>query len=141
MYIIFMKGLPTLIRLQKRTIDELKKRQSVLLERREFLVQRSQELSDKLELEVKLAAELADMRGFFGNYSEHIKKQRKEIANEVYNVDMRINALTDEIALAFGELKKYEIAEENRKKRAKQKENKREQDMFDDIAARRKTYI
>jgi len=136
-----MKGLPTLIRLQKRTIDELKKRQSVLLERREFLVQRSQELSDKLEMEVKLAAELADMRGFFGNYSEHIKKQRKEIANEVYNVDMRINALTDEIALAFGELKKYEIAEENRKKRAKQKENKREQDMFDDIAARRKTYI
>ena len=132
-----MKGIRTLIKLQKRDIDALKKRQSLLLDRKEALLKRDQMLIDELEYEIKLSQELAELRGFFGDFSDHVKKKRQVVALEIQRVEQSIEEMTDVIAVAFGELKKYEIALEMFLKREKQKRDKIEMEMMDEIAARK----
>lgn len=132
-----MKGIKTLITLQKREIDALKKRQMVLLDRKDALQKRDQMLIDELENEVKLAHELGELRGFFGDYSEMVKKKRQVVWTEIARVDAKLEELTDEIALAFSELKKYEIALEMFLEREKKKREKIEMELMDEIAARK----
>ncbi len=132
-----MKGLQTLIKLQKRDIDALKKRQAVLLNRKELLFKRDQMLIDELEYEIKTSQELIELKGFFGDFSEHVKKKRQVVANEIARVDKVLEEVTDEIAIAFGELKKYEIALEMHVAREKHKRDKLEMEMMDEIAARK----
>lgn len=132
-----MKGIKTLIKLQKRDIDALKKRQAVLLDRKESLLKRDQMLVEELEYEMKTSQELTELRGFFGDFSAHVKQKRNVVAIEIARVDAKIEELTDEIAIAFGELKKYEIALEMFIAREKQKREKIENEMMDEIAARR----
>ncbi len=131
------KGLPTLIKLRQRELDALRKRMTILTQNRQHLVNQSDQLLIDLHNEIELAGELADMGSFFGNYSEHIQKQREKLYKEIQMLERKIENLTDEISLAFGELKKFEIALENQRQREKQKEEKREMNQLDEIAARK----
>lgn len=132
-----MKGLKTLITLQKREIDELKKRQGLLYERREALEKRDAMLVEELETEMRLSEELGELRGFFGNFSDLVKKKRLLVAQEVARVDVKIAEFTDLIAIAFGELKKFEIALEMHLEREKKAREKKENELMDEIAARK----
>ena len=132
-----MKGLKTLIKLRKRDIDELKKRMAALEDKRDSYMQQSQKLQEDLENELQLSAELADMGNFFGDFSNHIKKKRQKIAKDVVELTGRINKLTDEIADLFGEMKKYEIAEERAMVRAKKAKEKKQQQQLDEVALRK----
>lgn len=132
-----MKGLKTLITMQKRDIDELKKRQGLLYERREALMKRDQMLVEELETEMRLSEELGELRGFFGNFSDHVKHKRLLVAQEVVRVDAKIEEFTELIAIAFGELKKFEIALELHMEREKKKREKAENELMDEIAARK----
>jgi len=132
-----MSGLKTLIKLRKRDIDELKKRMAVLEDKRDSYLAQSQKLQDDLENELQLSAELADMGSFFGDFSNHIKKKRQKIAKDVVELTGRINILTDEIADLFGEMKKYEIAEERAKARKKKARDKKQQQQLDEVASRK----
>ena len=131
------KGLATLIKLKKRDIDELKKRMSVLEDKRDSLLKQSQKLQDDLETEIRLAGELAGMGNFFGDFSNHIKKKRQKIAQDVVELTGRINKLTDEIDDLFGEMNKYEIAEERERQRMKKKKEKNQQQQLDEVASRK----
>ncbi len=132
-----MKGLTTLIKLRKRDIDELKKRMAVLEDKRDSYLQQSQKLQDDLQNELDLSAELADMGNFFGDFSNHIKKKRQKIAKDVVELTARINKLTDEIADLFGEMKKYEIAEQRAALRRKKAKDKKQQQQLDEVASRK----
>lgn len=131
------KGLPILIRLQQRELDSLRKRMVILTQNRDSLLTRSEALLEQLQEEIRLAGELAGLGGFFGDYSKHIKKQRDELHKEAAKLEKKIAALSIEIANAFGELKKYEIAYENQLKEEKKKRDREEQKQMDEIAARK----
>ncbi len=130
------KGLPTLIRLQEKALEETRKKMVVLQQRRSALEDKSEELLQQLQKELQMAEELATMSGFFGNFSAHIKKQRDELAVEMMKIDRKIDEVKEEMFEIFSDLKKYEIALDNQKKMQKKKEDRRETFAFDEIASR-----
>ena len=129
-----MKSLKTLIRLHRRTLDEFRRKQVELERQKEILQQVSRKLREELEFELQLAAESPQMGHFFGNFADRIKSRRKEIDEEVYKVNQNILQVNKQIAIAFSEVKKFEVALENLQKREREARERKEQIMMDDIA-------
>lgn len=132
-----MKGLSTLIKLSKRELDELRRKMVDLENQKEQLKLLTQKLNEDLTNEMKLATQVSTMSQFFGGFSQRIKKRQEDIAAEIKALDKKMDKLRDEITAAFANLKKYEIAQENAKQRAKETANRKETIEFDDIAAMR----
>ena len=131
-----MKSLHTLIRLEKREIDVLKRQQVELQQKREDCITALTHLANELRAEMKSAETMPDMRQFFGDFSAGNKKKQAQIDGLLLRTDREIEDLTQKIRLRFNELKKFEVALENHKKREAEKFKKRETQMMDDIAIR-----
>lgn len=134
-----MKGLKTLIKLNRRKLDELRRRMGVLENQKNQLLAQSARLSKELEQEIVMASQKPEMGQFFGGFAKRIQKRQEDIAAEVRKLDQQMAALRDEIANAFADVKKFEIAEENAKKREEAERNRKETIMLDDIAAQQYT--
>ncbi len=131
-----MKSLSTLIRLEKREIDVLKREQAVLMQKREDCVTALTHLANELRAEMKSAETMPDMAQFFGDFAAGNKKKQAQIDGLLLRTDREIEELTQKIRVHFNEMKKYEVALENYKKREAEKIKKRETQMMDDIAIR-----
>lgn len=129
-----MKGLSTLIKLHKRTLDELRRKITSLENQKAQLLLLSDKLLDELSRENKMATKQLEMARFFGDFAKRIKNRREELAREVASLDKQIASLGEEVAIAYGEVKKFEIAQANIEKREKQKQNRKETIMLDEIA-------
>ncbi len=128
-----MKALKTLIRLQRQQLNELRRTLMTLERQRAELVTASIRLSEELQREIESATDMPEMSHFFGNYSERIQKRQDEIGQQVREIDKKSNEVSRQIAAAFSEVKKFEIALENHLKRLREEENRRETIMLDDI--------
>ena len=129
-----MKGLNTLIKLNKRTLDELRRKMVALENQKAQLLQASAKLDEELQSEIKLASKTPEMGQFFGGFSNRIKNRQQEIAFEVKKLDKQIDELNIEIGIAFSELKKYEIALANAKQREKAAQERKLTIEMDEIA-------
>jgi uncharacterized coiled-coil DUF342 family protein len=130
-----MKTLNTLIRLHKRTLDELRRNMAALEGQKDKLHQSIKSLQNELEKEVKLAGMQAEMANFFGEFAKRIRGRQDMLHGEIKNIDVKIAELNKEIFGEFTELKKYEIARENLKQRMAEEEKRKETLMLDEIAA------
>jgi flagellar FliJ protein len=129
-----MKGIATLIKLHKRTLDDLR-RQMVLLEnQKEQLLLLSQKLKDDLQKEIVLASQNPEMGNFFSGFSKRMEHRQIEIAGEVRVLDTQMLKLNNEITDAFSDLKKFEIAQENDRIRVKEAAARRDTIAMDEIA-------
>ncbi len=131
-----VKSLNTLIRVARRALDELKRKQANLERQREALVMLSGNLAKELENEITLAAENVQMGGFFGNFAERIQKRQEQIKLEVKSLDKQLQQLAAEVMERFSELKKFEIARDNRLRAAEEAERKKEEQAMDEIGIR-----
>jgi len=131
-----MKGLNTLIKLHKRTLDDLRRKLVGLEEQKAQLQALSRTLQEELEREMQMATAQPDLSRFFSGFAKRIQKRQEDIAREMQALDRQIAALSEQIAEAFGELKKFEIAQENALRRLKEEEKRRDDALMDDIAAR-----
>lgn len=129
-----MKGLATLIRLAKRELDELKRRQTSMEMQKDQLYLTIERLHEELRVEQALAEKTMEMASFYGGFAKRIKEREETIRAEIKKIDEALIKLSDEIIIAFADLKKYEIAQENAKARKKAEDNRKETIMFDDIA-------
>lgn len=129
-----MKGVKTLIRLAKRNLDELRRKQTELEVQKDRLRQSIKNINTELQNEMKLAAKTQEMASFYGGFAKRIKNRELELEEEIRKLDKQLLVLSDEIMLAFAELKKYEIALENDKQRIRAEENRKETIELDDIA-------
>ncbi len=129
-----MKGLDTLIKLHKRELDELRRKIGALENQKQQLLDTSKKLNDELQNEMKIAAQKPEMGGFFAGFSKRIQERQKVLAQEVRKLDQQIAKLTDEARIAFGEVKKYEIAKANAEKRAAKERARKETIELDEIA-------
>lgn len=127
-------GLHTLIRLHKWRLDEKRRALAEL-----------QTLADKLaddagRLEAEIAAEQEIARaspeaGFgYGNFAKLSIERRKRLAQSIAQVESQIAEATEEMAEAFQELKRYELAQEGRDKRDQAKRKQREDAALDEVA-------
>ena len=130
-----MKGVNTLIRLAKRSLDELRKKQVALETEKAKLETAIKNLSHQMHAEMALAARSPEMGNFYGDFAKRIKLKQQEIHEEVKKLDAQLIALSGEIMIAFADLKKYEIARDNAKAREKAEEARRETIMMDEVAA------
>ncbi len=129
-----MKGLSTLIKLSKRSLDELRRKVAALEGQKSQMLLLSSRLQEELQREMDMATSQPEMARFFGDFSKRIKARQEQIAQEVKTLDTQIAKLADEIAVAFGELKKYELALASFKRKEEQKRSRRETVMLDEIA-------
>ena len=129
-----MKGLNTLIKLHRRTLDELRRKMVSLENQKAQLLQASDKLNEELAAEIRMASKTPEMGQFFGGFSNRIKKRQAELAAEVQKLDKQMETLNVEIREAFAEVKKYEIALENAKQRIAAEGERRETIAMDEMA-------
>lgn len=135
-----MKSLKTLIRLQQRELDRLRKLIAALESRRDTMIQTIEQLQDSLIQELAAANELTEMKGFFGDFSESIKKRQHAIAAKVVEVEYQIQEQMVEVTNRYSDLKKYEIAYERYLEEERKKQAKREQAELDEVGLRNHLY-
>ncbi len=135
-----MKSLKTLIRLQQRELDRLRKQIAALESHRDTMIQTIETLQDSLVQELAAANELTEMKGFFGDFSDSIKKRQHAIAAKVVQVEHQIQEQMIEVTSRYSDLKKYEIAYERYLESERQKQAKREQAELDEVGLRRHLY-
>lgn len=131
-----MKKLNTLIRLQKRELDGKRQKLTQLETRRDQYVRQIELLAEQLENELKLASELVDMRGFFGDFSGSIRQRQHKLAAQLVQVEEQIQRQIIDIHRQYAELKKYEIAKQNREARERQHAALEAQKAMDEIGIR-----
>lgn len=127
------KSLATLIKLHKRELDLLRRRLTNLEIQKNALIALSVKLAEELENEINLAASQVEMSNFFGNYADRIRDRQDTIRQEVLALNKQILAMQAEIAESFSELKKYEIALENRRRAEREEMARKETIQLDDL--------
>ena len=129
-----MSKLDSLIRLHERTLDEARRE----LGRAEAAVSSAAAAIDALEAEIKAeqAAAGADLTGQFGyaNYARQAIARRAELHAAHQQAEVAREQVREKVAVAFAELKKFEITAERRAALAQQEENRRLQGELDEIA-------
>ena len=129
-----MSKLDSLIRLHERTLDEARRE----LGRVEAAVASAAAAIDALEAEIKAeqAAAGADLTGQFGyaNYARQAIARRTELHTAHQQAEVAREQVREKVAVAFAELKKFEITAERRAAQAQQEENRRLQGEMDEIA-------
>jgi flagellar export protein FliJ len=135
-----MKKLGTLIRLQKRELDEVRSKMNKLETKRDHFIRQIEELSESLQHEYEMAADMAEMRGFFGDFSGSIKKRQQVLAAHIVQVETQIQHYMIEIQKQFSELKKLEIAKERNDEAEALEARRAEQKFMDEIGIRNAIY-
>lgn len=131
-----MKSIVTLLRVKQREMDALKRQQGLLEAQREEVHKIIEGLSNQLASELKAAQTMPEMAHFFGDFSTAIKKRQEQMHVHLRKIEVELDKLTAQLRERFSEMKKYEIALANWKKRKADAAAKREQQEMDDIAIR-----
>lgn len=128
-----MKGMKTLIKMQQRDLDDLRREQTNLQDQRDALVALLTRMENELNEERKLAEGRFEMAKYMEDYTARVKARQLTIVQEVIEINNKLEELAEAISNSFGELKKYEITKENYDQGVKAKIDRREQIMLDEV--------
>ena len=129
-----MKTIDTLIRINSLELDGLRKMLVACEEEREKLIYYNNQMEDELEKEHQLAAKDTAMGIMFANYKRMIRDRQNTIVKSLHDLEKRLESLKEEIAIKFGEVKKYEILRENMLAEQQRQEVISETKQLDEIA-------
>lgn len=129
-----MKSLPTLIRVRKWELEEKRRKLNDLRALAAKLSDAIARLNDEVQQEQGLTSSHADLTFAYGPYAAAVVERRRTLEHSVEGVQRQIEAAMEELSEAFTELKKFEVANANRSRRARAETNRREQIQLDDVA-------
>lgn len=129
-----MKRRGSLLRLKRFRVDELKRRLATLDEMKVDLEKKLSDLEDSVVRERQRANDSDIGRLAFPSFLQSIEVRRKNIRNTMTNLEKERSAQQDELAAAFQDLKSFELAEEERLRRATEAEARAGQARLDEIA-------
>ncbi len=116
-----MRGLATLIRLHKSTVDDRRRILAALQAERGKLVDELERLEQDLSREQAVAAGTLEAALTYGGFARHVIAERERLNRAIAVMDGQIVQAEDAVAEAFQELKRYELAlEEQRRKQAEE---------------------
>jgi hypothetical protein len=129
-----MKGIEGLIRLQRWRLDEARRRLAELERLKEEFRTRQRGLEEEVARERTLAA--ADEPGLraWSNFAERALERRATLARSAAEAEAAFAAAGEEVAEAFGEMKKLELAAERAERREQEAAQRREQLRLDAVA-------
>lgn len=128
------KGLATLIRLSKWTVDDKRRALTALQAREDEILADIAATEARLIEEQRAAAQDATGIGFlYGAYARSWLTGRARLDTLLEQVRAEIVRAGDELSEAFNQLKTYEITERERKRRAAEERDRKEQAFLDEI--------
>lgn len=131
-----MSRLDPIIRLRKSELDEVR-RKLIHLEKQHAHIQSNiTELENTVEKERIHGAEGPEAFTL-GLFMERAKLQREQLDAALAAKVEEIDLCRDDVNEAFRELKKFEVAKEQEASKAKKVEDKREQDVLDEIGTQK----
>jgi flagellar export protein FliJ len=126
--------LHSLIRLHRWGVDEKRRRLAELLRVAAGLEDRGRRLEAEIKNEQAVAGASPVEVGFiYGNYAEAVIGRRQRIAGSIAGTEVEIAAAREELGDAYRELKKYEIAQDERDKRQAEELSRKEQIILDEL--------
>jgi len=129
-----MKRRESLLRLKRFRVDELKRRLATLDEMKADLEKKLSDLDDSVTRE-KIRANDSDIgRLAFPSFLQSIDVRRKNIKNTMTDLERERAREQDDLAAAFQDLKSFELAEEERLRRAAEAESHAAQSRLDEMA-------
>ena len=129
-----MKRRGSLLRLKRFRVDELKRRLATLDEMKTDLERKLQDLEDSVVREKQRAADSEIGRLAFPSFLQSIDVRRKNIQTTMTDLDRERSAQQDDLQAAFQDLKSFELAEEERLRRAAEAESRSQQSRMDELA-------
>ena len=129
-----MKRRGSLLRLKRFRVDELKLRLATLDEMKSDLERKLQDLEDSVVREKHRAADSDIGRLAFPSFLQSIEGRRKNIRTTMAELERERSAQQDDLATAFQDLKSFELAEEERLRRAAEAEGRAQQSRLDELA-------
>lgn len=129
-----MKGLPTLIRLRKWELEEKRRKVSDLEALEQQLGEAIARLDDEVQMEQAVATASGEVNFAYGPFAAAAVERRRTLKASVDDVRQQIIAAQEEVTIAYQELKKYEVAQSNRRRRARDEQGRRDQIILDDIS-------
>ena len=128
------KDLHNLIQIHEWDVDEKRRKLGELLRLLDNLEAQARALQDELVREQQTAQESPEVAGFlYGEYAETVIDRRERIEDSIQQMEVAIEHAREELRLAYVELKKYEVAQENRDRRAALERGRRDQAELDAI--------
>ncbi|NKB48421.1 MAG: hypothetical protein GKS02_03540 [Alphaproteobacteria bacterium] len=128
-----MKSLPTLIRLKQEQLDEKR----LVLTRFETEAANIKAMMENLSIEVACETEAArgdaESSFGFGSYIASAKARRGGFEARLAQVNEKIAVAADEVADAFREMKRFELAQSLADQRAVAEAGRREQATLDEV--------
>lgn len=128
-----MKGLDTLIRLHRLRLDEAHKALAELDRQRTAILEDMSRLDEELLSERSLASSSFEATMAYGTFAVATQDRKQALAQEVAELDQRIEVAAEKVTAAYRELKKYEVTAERRRAEAKREADRREQGELDEM--------
>ncbi|MCH8862770.1 MAG: flagellar FliJ family protein [Proteobacteria bacterium] len=128
-----MKGIDSVIRLQKWQVDEQRRQVADLEGLLMDLTQRAQALEQEILKEQEVAAD-QNVAFIYGNYVRHAISRRETLQRSIVDAEVAAVAARDVLTELYQDMKRYEIAKDRHDARQALKENRAEQAELDDIA-------
>jgi hypothetical protein len=110
-----LKSLATLVKVYKAQLDERRKQLNILLDNKKRKIDEIKWLEESIRIEEENLHKLdEDFRPMFLHYISGVRIKEGILLSEIDILNPQINKITDEIAVIFSEMKKYEIVKQNR---------------------------
>ncbi|CAK0743161.1 Flagellar FliJ protein [uncultured Gammaproteobacteria bacterium] len=129
-----MADLRGLIRFHRWQLDEKQRKVAELRGEQEYLRVHIQNINEQIRNEQENARQSMEATMDFVNYLKLAKLRRAQFENQVEDLERQIQAAADAIAEAFQEVKRYELAQDERDRQERAKQLRRENAMFDEVA-------
>lgn len=128
-----MKGLESLIRLHQWRLDE-KRQVMAELERLSIRLRQEQvDLEQEVVAEQQAAATSPEAMMTYGAYATAVIARRARLSQSLAEVEQRMREALEEVAVAFRELKKYELVNNRRERAAQDLEKRQQQSVLDEL--------
>lgn len=128
------RGLPTLIRLHQRQLDEKRRMLAELEQMRAEMDRKILLLDAEVERERQAAQEAPEALRQFAAYLEGVRQRRQTMLRTIDELVPKIEAAANEVATAFQDVKKFEIAADIKERQRQAALAKIEQEELDEVA-------
>jgi flagellar export protein FliJ len=129
-----MKRRDSILRLKRFRVDELKRRLATLDEMKADLDKKLADLDDSVAREKQRANDSDIGRLAFPSFLQSIDVRRKNIRTTMKDLEGERARQQEELAAAFQDLKSFEVAEEERLRRAAEAEQHAAQSRLDEMS-------
>ena len=126
----------SLVRIAGFNVDELRKRLSEVMDRREALDARMRALQAEREDETRKAEQDAEFGFYRLGYLQGWRARREALEVQIQVISQEEEGARDALTLAFEELKKYEHVEETARVEVRRLEARRETALLDEMGMR-----